>query len=259
MARTVTKTVSKRGTKTAATPPPKDIRKRLKQLVEETERNWFEFAQLAAEAYDTEMYKAWGYTDFMTYCQQELGFTSSSSYRMAMWRVQMGRTIKELGLKEGQVAKLGWTKFKELSGLLNKDMTSDEVKDMLLQAQGMSFREVQDYVKKTRLSTEGREATTFRTFTFKNVPNDQGALIDQAIRDAMELIGTQDPTAAFEYICTEWMLKHKGKASPDILEKIKLMDEKEKKPTRVKHKEKAKPKKAKAEVLDEEEVPDLIL
>lgn len=203
--------------------PAPDINKRsrIRELVEMIEESWFEFSILISDIYYDEMYKTWGYEEFADYVVGELNI----SYKVAILKVTMGKVIKSLGLKKDRIAKMGWTKFKELSLLLNEGMSAKQVDEYIEKAKEMSFRELQDFVKAERLKLEGRgEASRKITMVFR-LFDEAASVVEEALKESMELIRVGNENAALEYICQEWLIKRTQKPIKNIMEKLHIKEE----------------------------------
>jgi hypothetical protein len=214
----------------------KDIRNRAKGYIDNIEQSWFELSQLLVEIYDSEIYKTWSdeFTTFEKYCEQELGL----SYRIALFRLNMGRSIVDFGIKQSQVEGLGWSKFKELCTLFTKDMAKEDVYNILkeVKTRKMTFAEVADYVRSQKVIRHGGENVkkVRHIFTLTEQQND---VVDEALKEAMSVASTDNTSLALEYICAEWLDSH----NPAFAQKVlpSLQEHAAKAAVKAKHKEHA--------------------
>jgi len=219
MPRTVTETTQKHGTKTKPE-PERDIRQHIVDLINLKEKTWFEICELAAEIYDSGIYTTWKdrdsglyYQKAQEYAKDELGM----EYRTFMWCVQMGHTIKHLGLKKEQIDRLSWTKFKELSSLLREDMSKEEISHLFDEMKDKTFREVQEFVKQMRLSREGEgPLPKLYKWTFE-LDEEQNRVFEEAQEISKELFQTTDKTKAFEGIITDFVINNDPERAAQII------------------------------------------
>lgn len=181
-----------------------DKRKEIKNLFEGIEKNWFIISKNLSEIYDNKIFLNWGFNTFEEYVKHDLPFLS---YRLALWKVQIGQAIRRLGLKEDIIGKMGWTKFKELCYLFNDNTTEDEAYQIINELKDKTYEQVRDYVIDIR-NKKGEAIEKKITITFR-VTEDAARIIDNAIKEAGELIGENASIGTkIEYICAEWHLHH---------------------------------------------------
>ena len=214
-AKVQTKTKSKQAVTTQPAKPDKGVRQELQDLVNIVEKSWFDISILLSEVYYSEIYKSWGFDKFGDYALADLGM----DYRVSMWRVQVGKSIKELGLTREEIEKLGWTKFKEISYLLNKDMSKDQIHKLLKQAEKLSHADLQEFVKEEKLERQTTHRKVKMNFNFID---EQAQVIEAALEQAKALFNTESPDIALECICVDWMANHDSAKADEVLSKIHL-------------------------------------
>lgn len=197
---------------------PKDIRQSIKANLEQIEQNWFDVSILLSIVYHEELFKNWGYKDFVEYFTKELNL----SYRLAMGRVQIGDCLRSCDIDRVQVAKIGWTKFKELTSLLKPNSTKEQVSAIIKKAEKMTYLDIANYVKQVRTETAVINRRT--TLSFR-LSNDQADIVEEALQTAEGLTMAQNSRdIALEYICIEWLMSHKAEPNEAIMSKISKSD-----------------------------------
>lgn len=134
-------------------------------------------------------------------------------YRKAMYMIAIYNGLLESGVTWDQVKDVGWTKLKEIVGLL----TQDNVTMWVEKAQAMNTLQLIEEVKAAKkVEASGGEgegastgsssstASTVVTKTFKCHP-DQKGIIEEAIKKSKEISGTEVDTVALEHICLEFL------------------------------------------------------
>jgi len=206
------KTTTRTNTRTKA--KAKDgIRKKIVELIEQIEQTWVEVSVLLADVYENEKFKDWGYEKFEDYTTTELNL----EYRSAMYRVQLGKAIQELGLDKNRLKKIGWTKIKELLPLLKSETNEKTLNDLLKKAEKESYRSIRDFVKQVKeeiVAAENVEKVKKVKVTFQFL-QDQFDIVNRAIDRAMELANTDNKALALEYICGEWLEMDDGDVRVD--------------------------------------------
>jgi hypothetical protein len=195
------KTTAKTGTTRKAaskTARHEVVRKEIVEAEKLIETNYIALAKLLYEAYHKEFYLEWGYEDFREFCDAEL----STAYRKSMYLVDIWGKIKELSLPAAKVAKLGWTKMKDIAAVINEK----NAKEWLAKAEKMTTRELTDAVKVVRKADPDSKDSVpmVTTMTFK-MGEAEANVITQAVEEAKKLVDSSNPTLALEMICQDWM------------------------------------------------------
>ena len=180
-----------------------DTRSKIKSLIEQIEKTWVDISILLADVYEKEKYKEWGFEKFEDYTQEELNL----EYRSAMYRVQLGKAINELGLDKERIKNVGWTKIKEILPLLREEVDEKTIDALLDHASKKSVRALKDFVKRAKeevIAGDNIETVKKVKVTFQFI-QDQWDIVSQALDRAMELANTDNKALALEYICGEWL------------------------------------------------------
>jgi len=173
------------------------VREEIMKAQTNIEETYVDLSMLMSEAYHQEMYAGWGFKTFEEYCTAELDI----GYRKSMYLIDVWDKVKSLNLPKSKVSKLGWTKMKDLAGVL----TAENAKEWLEKAEKMTTREVTEAVQKIRAKQKGKEprpVTTKMTITMSEA---EGAIILEAIGEAKKITENENTTVALEMICQDWM------------------------------------------------------
>jgi hypothetical protein len=200
---------------TMTQPEPRDIRAENKQLIDDVNRNWYKLSINLAETYDGELWKHWGsFDNFKAYCEQELHL----AYRIAMWRVQMGRAIKRFGISEEMVGNLGgWTKFKEWTRLLTVDgVQREELLGVLQAIKDLTYEQTVEYIESIITEHRGGEEVQKMTLTFSMV-GEAANVVKATLKDVMELIDGESESQALEYMCLDYGANRNQKLNDKFL------------------------------------------
>ena len=154
-----------------------------------------------------------GKQGFAQYVEAEL----DTHYRKAMYYIEIYETFAPLGISEEQVLALGWSKAKELCGIVN----AKNVDKWLKKAMELGREDLQAEIKSVRVKAgdtgtndpgETAKATTFKFRLFE----DQGQVVQEALKAASSVIGDDDLNKAFAHIATEWLTLQGGSSKVDI-------------------------------------------
>lgn len=181
------------------------LTERLKTLIKKEAESWYEVAVTAFDIYTAKEWEKLGYAsckDYVTSEFESLGY----SYTTFMYKVKMGEAITAYDIKPGDVANIGWSKFKDIASLLlTKSVTN--VSELIKEAEELSSRELQEKIKNMRLSTKGEETEKSTVFRFKLLES-QAKLIADALTEAENLCQTDNPNIALVYIATDFLMNH---------------------------------------------------
>ncbi len=202
--KTTTKSTSKttnksEGKAAVKIPRQEEVRGALKEAHAAIEQNYMSLCELLYEAYHRDYFTEWGFDEFADYCETELDI----KYRKAMYLVDIWDKVKTLKLSKAKVAKLGWTKMKDIASVINED----NAKEWLEKAEKMTSREVTEAVKVTRRpdSSNGEAVPTITTMTFK-MSEGEANIITDAIEEAKKLTDSNNSVVALEMICQDWLM-----------------------------------------------------
>lgn len=227
-------------TKTKTITKKEDLTRQFRELLRVEAETWYELAIVAKKLYHEEEWRKLGYENPKSYVEKE--FENKISYEIFLHRVKMGEAIEKFHIKRDEVVHLGWTKFKEIALLgLSTDIEGKELREVIKEAEGKSFRDVQDFVRKERLKYEKREVQRKVKLTFQLI-DEQDNIIKEALDVAMTLLNSDNVSEGLTYICSEWLTHHVEDS--EIVKRIKDVLPK---PEKVKHKKHLKPEGSKDE------------
>jgi hypothetical protein len=173
-----------------------------KMLVERVEETYYTLGGVLADIYEQGIYKSVGYDGkrgFADYTQAELGI----QYRKAMYLIDIYQRMQALGLDDTRLREIGWSKAKELL----RFATADNFDDLVDYAKEHTREQLVDYLKTSNVS-DGSEGTAGGTVKKTKLSfslfADQAEGVTRAIDAAKNMVGSDDPNQALEYICTEW-------------------------------------------------------
>lgn len=192
------------------------IEERIRKLLEDTEFNAFKIGGLLAVAKSKSLFGS--HVNFKEYVENTYGI----KYRKAMYWVDIYTGLLSSGVTWDQVKGIGWTKLKELIGILTPENVefwvtkAESMKTLQLQAEIESYKAKQNSPDASDLE----DSTTVKmvsTMTFK-VHADQKEVIEAALEKAKEFANTEVNTVALEGICLEYLGKghvKSGVVAPD--------------------------------------------
>jgi len=249
MAKTKAKAKTKQKAQTTMKANPNDLRKEVKQKLEAINEHWYDVSLAFHRIRSEELFRLWGYKSFREYVKgEDLGL----EYRIAAYRANIGAEIERLGITKDAVKDMGWTKFREITKLLDEETSAEEIRQVFSKVKELSVRETQEYVKAKQMEGEGTP-TGPETLSFR-LKGDSAAVIKEALALAKKLAPeTEDSdTAAITYICLEWMsnynpelAKHIRQVTSDVVKEKKAEpgpDEAPKKGKKTEGKKKSKKK-----------------
>ena len=145
-----------------------------------------------------------GLAGFNSYVKDELGIES----RSAAYYVDLYEMFSQV-TTESKIAKIGWTKLRELLPL-RESITTKNVDEWLDKAKTSTTAELHEKVTKTLVDAgeevHGNRVTAQQTKLTYVVHEDQANTVAEALRKAKDIMGddTSD-SAALVYILSEWM------------------------------------------------------
>ena len=145
-----------------------------------------------------------------------------------MYRRQIGETIVKYTLNKDLVIKVGgWLKFKELTCLFTEGIvtTDKEFEELVDKVEDLTHEQTKELVKAERQG-KGIEPADIKWYKFR-ATEDQVPVFDMAIKEAMEVLGTNNPTLGWELICTEFLINKSNGISKEIVKELVMKDEKE--------------------------------
>jgi len=199
-------------------PEDRDLRSENINLMHDIGKNWYRLSRNLTETYDSEIYRTWGYNSFREYVEAEL---TDIEYRIAVYRVQTGRAINHLGLGEEVVSELGWSKFKELIGIVDDSMTQKDVLSMIEECKDKTYLKVKEYVQEIKNKRLGGELIKRVVLKF-DVPEEVATAINAVLEEIRKLLGeTASAGTCLEYGLTEWAYNHNPELKESLLKQLK--------------------------------------
>lgn len=176
-----------------------------KALVEQSEETYFTLGGVLNHIYTEGSHKMIGFEGkrgFADYVEKSLGV----AYRKAMYLISIYTYFRSLGVDEKRLAEIGWSKAKEMVGLV----TADAFNQVVDFASKHSREELSDYIKTNRVGTgeAGGDETDKKRFNFV-LFGDAAAGVERALEAAKSEIEGEPKnllSMAFELIVTEWAM-----------------------------------------------------
>lgn len=172
-------------------------------LLDNIDHDYFKLGGVLAVIQAQGWYMDKGHENFRSFVESDCGM----AYRKSMYLIAIYNGLVESGVLWDQVKHLGWTKLKELAGILTKE----NVEDWVTLADGLTVLQLQEHIKSMtagssesadKPSTEAAKKTT--TMTFK-LHADQKETIREALDKAKHESGTDVDSVALENICLNFL------------------------------------------------------
>lgn len=186
-----------------------EIRKDIINLRDQIDEGYFELAEKLWIVYDKGLYVDWSYDSWKDYVDKELQF----GLRKAQYLVSIVNYFKNvLGEAGDEVRKkvqhLGWSKVKELVGVVKPNNVDEWVAD----CEKLNAIEVADKARAflSDKSDSGKdvgeegEKKLSKSIAFK-FPPDQMANVEAALKRAGELTGSEHKPGNLDMICTDFL------------------------------------------------------
>ncbi|WP_113155934.1 hypothetical protein [Nitratireductor sp. OM-1] len=177
----------------------KEARSLVTELSEQTEFTFFKLGGVLSVIQANGWYEP--YASFREFVENEHGL----HYRKATYWVGIYNNLSESKVPWSKVSHLGWTKLKEIAGVI----TLDNVDQWVKVAEGQTTLQLIETVKAhlskdTPKGIEDQTSKTVTTKTFK-VHEEQKQVIEAALEKAKSESGTAVDTVALEYICGDYL------------------------------------------------------
>ena len=181
------------------------VRNRVKELSHELTNCYYRMAKLLYEVYYGNYFENWGYAKFEEWTEKELGFKKrKAQYFVAIWD-QFGL---KLGVDHSRMAKLDWSKVKEIQPVVTKD----NVNEWLERAETQTYSEIKKAVKEARSEDEAledadsddkesKEKFVNMKFTLAEA---QAENVRAALNRAAEMSGSEKTGHQLDLICSEF-------------------------------------------------------
>jgi len=200
----------------------KEIRKKILDLLADTENKTWDLAVVLEMAYDKGMYQNWGFGSFREYVEKELQI----HIRKAQFLVQLQEWFKKMpGNIQQWMRGLGWTKARMLMHVV----TIENAAEWRNKISGKSVVEIDKMLKDAKESGEGGGGDGEggedgeekpKTMNFKLFP-EQYKNVSRAVEKGKEISGSEKPGNVLDLICTEFLATNAGVDSvQDVLRKM---------------------------------------
>lgn len=177
--------------------------KMVPQLLNNIDHDYFKLGGVLAVIQSNGWFMDKGFENFRSFVESECGM----AYRKSMYLIQIYNGLVESGVKWEQVKHLGWTKLKELAGIL----TPDNVDEWVGLAENMTVLQLQEHIKEVSSGSSAKsekesvdDAKKTTTITFK-VHADQKDTIKEALEKCKHETGTEADSVAIEHICLDFL------------------------------------------------------
>lgn len=182
-----------------------DAENALKQALELTttaEVTYFRLGGVFNKIKEEQYYKTLGFKNFKQYVETVHGI----KYRKAMYWADIYNGLIESGVDWALVKGIGWTKLKEVVGVITKDNVKEWVGIASSQTAIQLAHTVKDWKKAQKDGSPANPAqsSVITTKTFK-VHADQKENIEAAIAKAKEIANTEFDTVALEMIALDYL------------------------------------------------------
>lgn len=190
--------------------------KMVPELLDNIDKDYFKLGGVLSVIQYNGWFQDGGYENFRAYVEAEC----SIQYRKAMYLISIYNGLVESGVAWNKVKHLGWTKLKELSGIL----TTENVDEWVEYAEAMTVLQLQEHIKiQSKGSSEeenpevSEDVKKTTTMTFK-LHEDQKDTVNEALEKAKHETGTDVATAALEFIALDYLGGSKLKHQPTLKE-----------------------------------------
>lgn len=166
------------------------------RLAKDIETNYFMMGGILKVIKDNSWFEE--FEDFPSFVQEKYGFQN----RKAMYLISIYDNLVTKQIPWEKVSGLGWTKLKDLAGVL----TVDNVDMWVAKAQNVTVAELQAMLKAEQGEGEKTAKTTddITKMTFKLKP-DQADIVQSAIAKAKGELNTEYDATALENICSGYV------------------------------------------------------
>jgi hypothetical protein len=188
-----------------------EVRKRILDLRRRVDDSYWELSQSLSEVYSGSYYIAWGFQSWKEYVESELEFAPRKAQYLVSIQDWFGRMKPEV---KAWVQSLGWTKAKELVGIV----TEENASDWKARLDGLTYREILEQISQK----DDAEPTPLDTGADKPVATEKAAKkafalfpeqnsnVEAAIEKAKKLANTEKDGHALDLICSDFLATNAG-------------------------------------------------
>ena len=174
------------------------------KLEEDVEFSYFRLGGILNRINEEGWYADEGFQKFTDFVEDRFGVKRSK----AMHLIKIYNDLIASGVTWDVVSSIGWSKLKEISGVITKKNAKGWVK----KANEMSVIQLAEYVRQQKAKdvsggtddADAGEAPQVSSMTFK-MHNDQKEVVQQAVEKAKEETGTDHANVALEAICLDYL------------------------------------------------------
>jgi hypothetical protein len=189
-----------------------DVRKRVLDLRKKVEESYWELSQSLSEVYGKSYYIAWGFQSWKEYVESELEF----ALRKAQYLVSISDWFSKMSPQlQDWIKGLGWTKAKELVGIVNDENAAD----WQARLEGLTYAQLVDELKgkgkdiETPIDGDGGGSDSAEEKPQKKAFSlfpDQSANVTAALDKAKQLANTEKDGHALDLICSDFLATNAG-------------------------------------------------
>lgn len=189
-----------------------ECREKISHALQGASVAYYDMAMGLLEAYENEYAKEWGFENFSDYVERELDM----KFRTAYYMVNTAKTIRSLGISAERIARIPWTKMREISAVLseNKENAEKYLKMAETLSRSQLIEEIKSEIKKTK-GTDAKEAVMRLSLVFKG---EEASMVSDALNVAYADIGKEDINIGLVHIVGEWLMAHQGSVQSSTLE-----------------------------------------
>lgn len=190
-----------------------DIRQKVLDLRDKVEESYWDLSQVLYEVYGKSYYLEWGFGSWQQYVEQELDYKlRKAQYLISIqdWFSKMNESVQDW------VKKLGWTRAKELVGIV----TNENLEEWRAKVEGKTVKEIIDLIQNRPQGSDdnvelkdgpsgGDDKDIPIRVSFK-LFREQKANVDRALDLAMRMAESSKPGHAIDLICTDFLSTNAG-------------------------------------------------
>lgn len=205
-----------------------ELRERVTELRKRVEESYWDLSQALSEIYHGSYYVAWGFASWKEYVEADLEFALRKAQYLVSIQDWFGKMRPDV---QAWAKELGWTKAKELVGIVTEDNASTWQQRL----QGLSYAQMTDALKggsdgggdglgglkpldgpADNGATEKPERKAFALFP------DQSANVAAALEKAKKLANTEKDGHALDLICSDFLATNA--ASDDFFSVVRRLE-----------------------------------
>lgn len=161
--------------------------------------------ELLYEIHKKDFWRDWGYPTFDDYISRELEFkTRKAYYLIGLYE----KFVVELGLPLETLAKVPWSKAKEIVSIITKE----NAEEMIRKISVLSLEDIKAYVKLAKGGKPKNNEIVSKSF---KMTKEQSETVETALRVAGDLTGSTLPGQLLELICADFLSGKASELEPD--------------------------------------------